>query len=158
MNKKVLAIVFIVVLIVGVITAAVISKNLSDKNAQTTSVSDETETTTLPPELRMQYPDRLCGVLATDVEAKDDTVIITYGDSGTVKRVFVSEELLEPKTEYTETTTAETDDFTVTYSGKDGKIYTAAWLDNYNSYLIELNPDGDGIDEEEMAQYIDATE
>lgn len=157
MNKKVLAIIFATVLIVAVIVTAAISKNVS-KEEPTASVSQQEEGTTAPPELRMEYPDRLLGNVESGYEAEDDTVIITYGNAGMVKRVFASGELLSGETEYTEESTAEIDGNTVTLKGKDGKIYTAAWIENYNSYLIELDPDGEGADAEEMEYYIEATE
>ncbi len=158
MNKKILAVVFIVVLVVGMVVAAVISHNLTEGNRENTGISEEAEETTVPPELRMQYPDRLNGVLETNYEAKNNTIIVTYGESGTLKRIFGSDELMTSEQAYTEENTQEIDGNTVTLTGKDGMIYTAAWIENYNSYLIELNPEGEGIDADEMAEYVSATE
>ncbi len=60
--------------------------------------------------------------------------------------------------EYKETVLREIDGKNVTLSIKDGNVYTAAWIENYNSYLIELNPVGEGVSEEDIALYISATE
>ena len=155
MKKKVLAIVFVVVLAISVITAVLINKSIM--KAENISVSGETETT-LPPELRMQYPDRLNGTLETGYDAEDNTIIVTYGKSGTLKRIFASDELLHSKQNYAEETTQEIDGNTVTLNGKNGMIYTAAWIENFNSYFIELNPEGEGIKADEMASYVAAAE
>ena len=158
MNKKVLAIVFIVVLLLGIVVTAIISKNMSSNEKEATSVSQEAEETTVPPELRMEYPDRLYGNLKSNYKAEGSTVVITYGSSGTITRVFASDELLSSKEKYPEESNEELGGQEVTLKGVNGKVYTAAWIDNNNSYLIELNPDGRGIDAEEMEVYIEATE
>ena len=158
MNKKILAVVFIVVLVVGIVVAAFISHNLTEGNRENTGISEEAEETTVPPELRMQYPDRLNGVLETNYEAKNNTIIVTYGENGTLKRIFGSDELMTSEQAYAEKTEIDVNGNTVTLNGKNGKIYTAAWTENYNSYFIELSPEGEGIDENEMAEYVSATE
>ena len=119
---------------------------------------EEAEKTTVPPELRMQYPDRLNGALETNYEAKNNTIIVTYGENGTLKRIFGSDELMTSEQAYAEKTEIDVNGNTVTLNGKNGKIYTAAWTENYNSYFIELSPEGEGIDENEMAEYVSATE
>lgn len=162
-KKKYLAIVFIIVLVMGIVVAAAINHNMTSSsnkanNSAWTNASSEPEKTTFAPELRMLYPDRLNGTPESNYEAKDNTIIVTYGKSGTLKRVFASEELLTSDQNYTEETTQEIDGNTITLNGKNGMIYTAAWIENYNSYLIELNPEGEGVAADEMAAYVAAAE
>ena len=156
MNKKILAIMLIVLLLVGIIVLAVVVKPFKDSNANI-SVSDSAQETTVPAQFRMDYTDRLCGNPETDFKTADNTVIITYGDKGTIKRVFDSDELMNSKQEYSQTKTQEINGNKVTLKGENDKIYTAAWIENHNSYFIELNPEYEGIDIEEMSAYIEAT-
>ena len=158
MNKKILAVVFIVVLVVGIALLAVINLNNKASSSGDTNASSQTTETTLPPQERMIYPDRLNGTPESDYEANDNTITVTYGKSGTLKRIFGSDELMTSEQAYAEKTEIDVNGNTVTLNGKNGKIYTAAWTENYNSYFIELSPEGEGIDENEMAEYVSATE
>ena len=158
MNKKAIVIICLVAVIACTVTLAIINKSASDNNAQNNSYSEEGSETTVPPEFRMLRPDRLCGVLESASKESGNKVVVTYGESGTITRIFGSDELLKSEQNYTEETSAEIKGNTAILSGKNGMIYTAAWVENYNSYLIELNPNGEGIDADEMAFYIEATE
>lgn len=158
MNKKIIVIICLVALVAGIIVFAIINKNTSGNNSENNLSSEEITETTVPPEIRMIRPDRLCGILETSSNASGNEVVVTYGESGTITRVFGTDELMKSNQLYTEESTAEIKGNTVTLNGKDGMIYTAAWTENYNCYYIELNPDGEGIDADEMAFYIEATE
>lgn len=158
MNKKNIVIICLVALVAGIVVFAIINKNTSGNNSENNLSSEEITETTVPPEIRMIRPDRLCGILETSSNASGNEVVVTYGESGTITRIFGSDELLKSEQNYTEETSTEIKGNTATLSGKNGMIYTAAWVENYNSYLIELNPNGEGIDADEMAFYIEATE
>lgn len=157
MNKKILAFTLIVLLLVGIVVLAIVLRPSNGSNADNISASDSAEETTVPAEYRMEYTDRLCGSPETDCQTADKTVTITYGDKGTVKRVFESDELMSSEQEYSQTKTQEINGNKITLKGKNDKIYTAAWIENHNSYLIELNPEYGGVEADEMAAYIDAT-
>lgn len=155
MKKKIWAVVFVVIVIIGIVVGAVVNRVIKDKQTENPAVTEETA---MPPELRMQYPDRLDGALESNYETEDNTIKITYGKKGTLQRVFASDELMHSEREYTEKVELEIGTNTVTLSGKNGRIYTAAWIENYNSYFIELNPEGAGVDADEMQEYVLAAE
>ena len=151
MNKKInAAIVMIVVLIVAIV-AVIVIKNKTVDNDKIQSY-DTIEEAVEGADFSLEASDRLCGVPATDYKSGRTTVEVYYGSAGFIRKTTVTAD--SGKADYPEVNEQSFNGREVTLKGEGGKIFVAEWNENNFAYTISLN---EGVEADEMAEYIDAT-
>ena len=150
-KKVVISIVMLAVLIAAIVTVVCINQKSGHYDKlQSFSTAEEMNEAS---DFTIEYSDRLCGVPVTGYEASKSTVVIHYGDAGFVRKTFDSAKTAQ-KADNSEQTQQEINGKTVGLKQKDGKVFAAEWTDNNFLYTISVN---EGIDTEEMTEYIEAT-
>ena len=145
MKKKILCIVLIALLIIGA-GVLIAVKNKSSKGEATQEAAFDIE-----------YSDRLDGVPATDTSSNSSSIEVTYGDAGFTRKTLGVADNSDKRSDLKEKSEQAVGEYNVTFLGKNGKIYVAKWTYNSFAYTISINDSRDGVDIDEMIDYIKST-
>ena len=150
-KKVVISIVMLAVLIAAIVTVVCINQKSGHYDKlQSFSTAEEMNEAS---DFTIEYSDRLCGVPVTGYEASKSTVVIHYGNAGFVSKSFDKTDNAQ-KADNSEQTQQLIDGRTVSFKEEGGKVLAAEWKENNFIYTISLT---EGVDAEEMAEYIEAT-
>lgn len=152
MKKKIVLSVVMVAVLVAAIALVIVLKNNTDTSGKTESYSSIEEANEAA-DFNLEGSDRLCGYPATDYEANSSSVKTIYADAGYIIKTLGDIDSSGGK-DYSESTEQTVDGRRVTFKGKDGKVYLAAWNENNFTYTISVN---DGVSASEMTEYVKAT-
>ena len=145
MKKKILCIVLIAALIIGAgVLIAVKSKSSKGEVTQEAAFD-------------IEYSDRLDGVPATDTSSNSSSIEVTYGDAGFTRKTLGVADNSDKRPDLKEESEQAVGEYNVTFLGKNGKIYVAKWTYNSFAYTISINDSRDGVDVDEMIDYIKST-
>ena len=156
MNKKIIAIIGVALLIAAICTVFVIKHKNGVQNASQNSY-DTFEEANNAADFNLEYSDRLCGDIPTGYNANSSTIEVQYGNSGFIRKTLGVNDNSGNSKDYDLTAEQDVDGRKVTFKGKNEKIYLAVWNYNNFAYTIELNENGEGVTQEEMIEYIEAT-
>ncbi len=169
MKKTILAVAAAVLLIAAVAVAALINHSGSCQNgAAPGSAASASDAKIYRPDEQaldaadfpVQYSDRLCGYPATGFYADSGTAEIDYNGIGLTRKAIVpvsgSDEAGISK-DYGESSENDINGVTVTFYGKDKKVFLAVWTDNNFDYQISLDESTGGVSSDEMTDYVMAT-
>ncbi len=156
MNKKLIAIICIVILIAAVFTVILVNNKYSPSNTDSDSF-ESIEEANEAADFNLEHSDRLCGYIPTGYKANSSTIEVEFGTAGYIRKTLGVTDNSGNNSSFDESTEQEINGSTVTLKGKDGNIYLAVWNSNNFAYTISLDENGDGVPAEEMAEYIEAT-
>ena len=151
MKKKIIIAVIMIAVLIAAIAAVIVIKNKTVSN-DTIKSYDTIEEANEAADFTLEASDRLCGVPATDYKSDRTTVEVYYGNAGYIRKT--TNEANSGKSDYPEVNEQNFNGREVTLKGEDGKIFIAEWDENNFAYTISLN---EGVEADEMADYIDAT-
>lgn len=150
MKKKIIIAVIMIAVLIVAIAAVIVIKNKTVSN-DTIKSYDTIEEANEAADFTLEASDRLCGVPATDYKSGRTTVEVYYGNAGFIRKTTGT---AGSKSDYPEVNEQNFSGRDVTLKGEDGKIFIAEWIENNFTYTISVN---EGIETDEMADYIDAT-
>ena len=153
MRKKKIICVILLVLFAAAIVGVIVVKNHSVSDSMPQSYSSLEEANEAA-DFGLNGSDRLCGYPATDYEAASNTVKITYADAGFISKTLGEANNGSTGEKYSEAAEQVVEDRTITFKGNGEKIYLAEWNENGFSYIISVT---DGVDTDEMIEYVKAT-
>lgn len=166
MKKKIIISVVAAVVCIAVFTTVIII-NLRSKTAAPEADSSEAkksvsellsegkaENNDTAADFGFEYPDRLGGYQATDMQSNSSMIEITYSNAGFVRKTYAVSENSGDKTEYDESMDLVIDGSKVTFKGNDGMVNLAVWNENNYAYTISVN---EGVSPEDMEEYVKTT-
>lgn len=151
-RKTIISVAAIAVLIAA--TAAVIVFNNQTKQTGAAQTGNSMDQVADAAPFNMEYPDRLCGIPATEFKADGDMIEVRYGDTNFIRKALAATDGDDNKTEYDEIREQNVNGIAVTFKGSDGLVYLAVWNDNNFAYTVHA---GQGVAADEMIEYIEAT-
>ena len=152
MKRKIVLSIVMLAILAAAITAVVVVNNKSGANDIVESYSNIDELNEAS-DIKIEYSDRLCGMPATDFEANSSMVEIRYSDAGYIRKTLGVVDN-SGGDEFSEVTEKNIGGRNVVFKGEDGKVFLAIWNENNFAYTISVS---EGIDAEEMSEYINAT-
>ncbi len=152
-NKIVVSVAAIVVLLIA-IAGIIVLNNRSKQNNGVIQSRSSMEEAAESAAFDMEYPDRLCGIPVTGFETSSDRIEVRYGEINYIRKSLGRTKNRDKKTAYDEISEQNVNGMIVTFKGGDGLVSLAAWNDNHFEYVIDTEQ---GVPEEEMIEYIEAT-
>lgn len=157
MKKRIAVVAFIVILITAVCVIIVVRHKVAPSGTGKVNSYSSMEEAVSAADFDILYSDRLCGYPATDFEANSSTIEVKYGSAGYTRKTYAVVQNSDKNEQYDEESEQEIDGIPVTFKGRDGKIFLAEWNNNNFAYTIALSDETDGVESDEMTEYIEAT-
>ena len=152
MKKKLFCVILIALLVISA-AALIIFRQKTNSNTE----SGDTDSGIESANFDIQYSDRLVGVPVTSTESNSSTIEVKYGDAGYTRKTLGVSDNSDRRNDLTEESSQTVGVYEVTLKGKDGKLYLATWTYNSFAYTISISDSYDGVDLNEMTEYIMAT-
>ena len=152
MKKKLFCVILIALLVISA-AALIIFRQKTNSNTE----SGDTDSGIESANFDIQYSDRLVGVPVTSTESNSSTIEVKYGDAGYTRKTLGVNDNSDRRNDLAEESSQTVGVYEVTLRGKDGKLYLATWTYNSFAYTISISDSYDGVDLNEMTEYIMAT-
>ena len=152
MKKKLFCVILIALLVISA-AALIIFRQKTNSNTE----SGDTDSGIESANFDIQYSDRLVGVPVTSTESNSSTIEVKYGDAGYTRKTLGVSDNSDRRNDLTEESSQTVGVYEVTLRGKDGKLCLATWTYNSFAYAISISDSYDGVDLNEMTEYIMAT-